>query len=118
MMAALVYNGWSLFVRLANPETLLEAITSRPFLLSGVARKTNHAGRQHLAITSMHGKGELAKAMLTCVSRLLHEWKSIAEKLTSTFVWRRVCQHIANAVTGFNWLASSQTRRLPCVQTG
>jgi hypothetical protein len=118
MMVALVYNWWSLFVRLANPEARLEAITSRPFLLSGVARKTDHAGQQHLTITSMHGKAELAKAMLTRVSRLLHEWKSIAEQLTSTSLWQRVCQHITTAVTGFNWLAPPQTRRLPCAQAG
>ncbi|MES2353379.1 MAG: transposase [Pseudomonadota bacterium] len=118
MMVALVYNWWSLFVRLANPETRLEAMTSRPFLLSGVARKTDHAGQQHLTITSMHGKGELAKAMLTRVSRLLHEWKSIAEQLTSASLWQRVCQHITTTVTGFNWLAPPQTTPLHSTQTG
>lgn len=33
---ALMYNWWSLFVSLAHPKARLEAITSRPFLLSGV----------------------------------------------------------------------------------
>lgn len=41
---ALVYNWWSLFVRLGNPKAHLEAITSRPFLLSSVARRTTHSG--------------------------------------------------------------------------
>jgi hypothetical protein len=31
---ALVYNWWSLFVRLADPEHHRETITSRPLLLS------------------------------------------------------------------------------------
>ena len=81
MTVALIYNEWSLFVRLANPEARMEAITSRPFLLSGIAQKTTHAGQQHLKITPLHGKGEQAKAMLTRVSQLLHEGKQIAEQL-------------------------------------
>lgn len=35
---ALVYNGWTWYVRLAHPQARREAITSRPLLLSGVAR--------------------------------------------------------------------------------
>jgi len=37
-------NWWSWYVRLAHPKTRLEAITSRPLLLAGVARLTQHAG--------------------------------------------------------------------------
>lgn len=108
MTVALIYNWWSLFVRLAKPEARLEAITSRPFLLSGIARKTTHAGQQHLKITPLHGKGEQAKTMLIQVSRLLHEWKKIAEQLISTTVWRLACQYIIAAVTGFNCLGPPQ----------
>ena len=36
--------GWSLFMRLAELEHHREAITSRPLLLSAIARKTQHAG--------------------------------------------------------------------------
>jgi hypothetical protein len=38
MTVALAYNWWGLFVRLAHPRARLEAITSRPFLLSGIGR--------------------------------------------------------------------------------
>jgi len=41
---ALIYNWWSWYVRLANPKNRMEAITSRPKLLSAVGRLTNHAG--------------------------------------------------------------------------
>jgi hypothetical protein len=41
-MAALVYNWWSLFVRLAIPERHAEAITSRPLLLYAVGKQTWH----------------------------------------------------------------------------
>lgn len=73
---ALIDNWWSLFVRLANPDARLEAITSRPFLLSGVARKTEHAGQQHLKITPLHGKHSKhskARDTLTRVSALMHD---------------------------------------------
>lgn len=70
---ALIYNWWSLFVRLAKPKARLEAITSRPFLLSGVAHQTRHAGQQHLVIAPSHRYAHLAQAMLTRVSRMLQE---------------------------------------------
>jgi hypothetical protein len=44
-MVALVYNWWTLFVRLAQPHKHFEAITSRPLLLHGVATQTRHAGQ-------------------------------------------------------------------------
>ena len=118
MTVALVYNWWSLFVRLANPDARQEAITSRPFLLSGVARKSSHAGQQHLKITSMHGKGEQSRAMLTRVSQMLHKWKTIAEQLNSISVWHSVCQFIATTVTGFNWLAPPQNMLLTVGESG
>lgn len=118
MTVALIYNWWSLFVRLANPAARMEAIISRPFLLSGIARKTTHAGQQHLKITPLHGKGEQAKVMLTRVSQLLHEWKKIAEQLLSISVWQQACQHLAASVTGFNWLGPPQNTALLANETG
>lgn len=52
-LVALVYNWWTLFVRLATPHKHHEAITSRPLLLHGVATQTQHAGQTRLTITSM-----------------------------------------------------------------
>jgi hypothetical protein len=101
----MAYNWWSLFVRLANPKARMEAITSRPLLLSGVGRKTTHAGQQHLTIAPLHGKASQAISVLTKVSLLLKEWKSIAEQSTLKTVWFQVCEHIAKLVTGLNWLA-------------
>jgi len=105
MGVAMAYNWWSLFVRLANPKARMEAITSRPLLLSGVGRKTTHAGQQHLTIAPLHGKASQAISVLTKVSMLLKEWKSIAEQSTLKTVWFQVCEHIAKLVTGLNWLA-------------
>ena len=55
-MTALVYNWWSLFVRLIEPMIGREAITSRPLLLTGVARATTHAGSTTLFLNSSHAQ--------------------------------------------------------------
>ena len=102
---ALVYNWWSLFVRLANPKERLEAITSRPLLLSGIARKTSHAGQQYVTVTAMHGYGQEAKAMLSRISAMLKAWKINAEQFGLKTVWQQVCEYIVTAVTGFSWAA-------------
>ena len=60
-MVALIYNWWSLFGRLADPEHHREAITSRPLLLSAIARKTQHAGQVTLTISSTHGLRDKAR---------------------------------------------------------
>jgi hypothetical protein len=57
-IVALIYNWWSLFVRLADPDQHTEAITSRPLLLYGVGRQTRHANQTTITITSTHGKAE------------------------------------------------------------
>ena len=55
-----VYNWWSLFGRLADPDRRMEAITSRPLLLHGVARRTRHAGQPPIII-SAHGSAGKAQ---------------------------------------------------------
>lgn len=111
LAVALIYNWWSLFVRLANPKVRLEAITSRPFLLSGVARKTRHAGQQHLVIAPSHRYAHLAQAMLTRASQMLQEWTTAtAEQLNPTTVWQQVCEFITTTVTGVNWLKPTPNR--------
>jgi len=106
MAVALVYNWWSLFVRLANPKARLEAITSRPFLLSGVARCTTHSGQQHLSITTLHGNAQEAQGMLSRVSSMLNQWKIAAEQLNLKSVWQYACEHIITTVTGFRLKSS------------
>jgi len=113
MTVALAYNWWSLFVRLAHPKARLEAITSRPFLLSGIGRLTSHGGQSHLAITPMHGRAKQARALLTTGSERLKRWKNAAEQLPFATVWQRVCEFIAVNVTGFNWLAPRHQHALP-----
>jgi hypothetical protein len=48
---ALIYNWWSLFVRLASPEARRVAIISRLWLMSSVRRRTEHAGQTTITLT-------------------------------------------------------------------
>jgi hypothetical protein len=83
-MVALVYNWWTLFVRLANPHKHHEAITSRPLLLHGVATQTQHAGQRRLTITSTHAKQAAIQAVLTRLARFLNSLTSTAEQWTES----------------------------------
>ena len=118
MAVALVYNWWSVFVRLAHPQARLEAITARPLLLAGIGELTQHGGQTHLTITPMHAKAGFGKELLTRVSRRLNEWKHTAEQLKTASVWQRVCEFIATAVTGFNWLVPRKSPLLTHCDTG
>ena len=96
---ALVYNWWSLFVRLANPKARREAITSRPWLMSSVGRKTEHAGQTTITLTGQHADFGKARATLIHVSALLQEWVvRAAEQLNITTVWNLVCDHIKRVI--------------------
>ena len=81
-MVALVYDWWTLFVRLAQPHKHFEAISSRPLLLHGVATQTQHAGQKRLTITSTHAKQSRIQAVLTNLAAFLSSLKATAEQLT------------------------------------
>ena len=107
---ALVYNWWSLFVRLANPEARREAITSRPWLMSSVGRKTEHAGQTTITLTGLHAHFAKAKDALMRVSALLHAWTArAAEQFNNTTVWNSVCDHLKLILAG---IGPPQHRRL------
>jgi hypothetical protein len=95
---ALIYNWWNLFVRLAEPDRHLEAITSRPLLLSAIAERTRHARQTTLKVASSHAKAGWAANVLSSIARFLHELIQNAEQLTADQRWRRI---LAHAVRGF-----------------
>ena len=90
----LVYNWWSWYVRLAHPKTRLEAITSRPLLLSGVARLTQHAGQSRLLLTLTHAAGDQIKAMIANVRKGLDAIMSTAPQLTKPERWAALVHYI------------------------
>ena len=88
-MTALVYNWWSLFVRLIEPMIGREAITSRPLLLTGVARATTHAGSTTLFLNSSHAQTQKIRKKLADLTEFLRKLQS-APQLTSIERWCRI----------------------------
>ena len=80
-LVALVYNWWSLFVRLANPDKHHEAITSRPLMLHSVGRQTSHAGQTIVTITSTHAKASVVQTAMRELARFFKELACTAEQL-------------------------------------
>jgi len=98
---ALIYNWWSLFVRLANPKTRREAITSRPWLMASIGHKTHNEGQTWITLTGLHARFKEARTRLTCVSTLLQAWFSqAAEQFKTQTVWLRVCDHLKMLLAG------------------
>jgi len=95
---ALIYNWWSWYVRLAHPPTRLEAITSRPLLLAGVARLTEHAGQSRLLLTLTHAAGDLIKSMVANVRKGLDTILATAPQLTKRQRWTALVRYIVDKI--------------------
>jgi hypothetical protein len=89
-ITALVYNWWTLFVRLAIPECHREAITSRPLLLSSVGRMTESGRQKTIRITSQHNEQGRQKEAWRRVSDFFTLLKVIAPQLTRVECWTRI----------------------------
>jgi hypothetical protein len=99
---ALIYDWRSLFVRLASPRACREAITSRPWLMSSIGRKTEHAGQTTTTRTGLHAHFAKAREALMRVSAMIKAWiQRAAEQLISTTVWHVVCDHVKHVLAGF-----------------
>ena len=95
---ALIYNWWSWYVRLAHPQTRLEAITSRPLLLAGVARLTQHAGQSRLLVTLTHAAGDQIKAMVANVRKGLDAILAAAPQLPKPQRWSALVRYIVEKI--------------------
>ena len=81
-IVALAYNWWTLFGRLADPDRHREAITSRPLMMHAIARRTQHAGRTTLTITSTHGDHHEVRKAYRRIAAFFDTLRPIAEQLT------------------------------------
>ncbi len=102
---ALIYNWWSLFVRLAIPDKHAEAITSRPLLLNAVGKQTTHSGQTTVTVTSLHAKAPQMRSALQAVSSFLGTLRNAAEQLTCSQKWllilsRVFCQFLKGRILG------------------
>jgi hypothetical protein len=95
---ALIYNWWSWYVRLAHPKARLEAITSRPLLLAGVARLTQHAGQSRLLLTLTHAAGDQITAMIANIRKGLSLILATAPQLTTVERWGALLRYIIDKI--------------------
>ena len=99
-IVALVYDWWNLFTRLAEPDKHLEAITSRPLLLTAIAERIRHARQTTLRIASSHGEGGWAASALARVAAFLRGLATVAEQLTPEQRWYRILSHALRVFLG------------------
>src|SRR5215469_7367603 len=89
-ITALVYNWWTVFMRLGIPDKHAEAITSRPLALHGIARRTRHGNQTKVEVTSRHSRASAIATALSQVSGFLKRIKASAEQLSQTARWRLI----------------------------
>ncbi len=95
---ALVYNWWSWYVRLAHPKTRLEAITSRPKLLSAVGRMTRHAGQNKILLTITHEAAAQIKRLIVNVRAGLSHIRANAPQLEKAPRWFALVRYIIERI--------------------
>jgi len=89
-ITALIYNWWTVFMRLGIPDKHAEAITSRPLALHGIARRTRHGNQTKIEVTSTHSKASVITTALNKVSAFLKRLKTTAEQLSQRDRWRLI----------------------------
>ncbi|MGI8744952.1 MAG: hypothetical protein ACR2NN_20745 [Bryobacteraceae bacterium] len=89
-VTALIYNWWTIFMRLGIPDKHAEAITSRPLALHGIARRTRHSNQTTVEVTSTHSKALVIAEALIKVSGFLKRINATAEQLTQPSRWRLI----------------------------
>jgi hypothetical protein len=119
---ALIYNWWSWYVRLAHPKARREAITSRPLLLSGVARLTQHAGQSRLLVTLSHAAGDQIKDMIAAIRKGLDHIRATAPQLPKAERWRALIRYIIAQILAARPMQQPPplvaTSLLPAAQSG
>ena len=95
---ALIYNWWSWYVRLANPKHRMEAITSRPKLLSAVGRLTNHGGQSKILLTVMHESVAQIKRLVANVRTGIQYLSTKAPQLAKSERWVAMVRFIVDRI--------------------
>ena len=97
---ALIYNWWSWYVRLAQPKKRLEAITSRPKLLSAVGRMTNSNRQTKILLTITHEAVSEIKQLVTNVRNGIEHVRANAPQLPGRERWFAMVRYIVERILG------------------
>jgi hypothetical protein len=112
-LVALIYNWWNLYVRFFDEEHHREAITSRPALLGGVARQTQHGGQRTIRVSIMHEKGDAIVQAVTLISNYLHRTNLITERWSIAQRWALLLTRILRRWLGGKWLPGIPPEAFP-----
>ena len=97
---ALIYNWWSWYVRLAQPKKRLEAITSRPKLLSAVGRMTNSNRQTKILLTITHECASEIKRLVRNVRNGIEHVRANAPQLPGRERWFALVRYIVERILG------------------
>jgi hypothetical protein len=84
---ALVYNWWHLYVRFYDETHHREAITTRPALMQGVARRVESGGQKRIRVSILHQKADVITAAITAISKEISRIASAAEQWSVEQRW-------------------------------
>lgn len=112
-ITALIYNWWNIFARLANPDKHMEAITSRPLLLSSVGRLTDTGRTKTMTITSTHAKADYVEKTFRCIQLFFNKLKAAAPQLTTAERWCRILTEAMKKFLGNTVLKPPDDNLLP-----
>lgn len=115
---ALTYNWWSWYMRLANPKERMEAITSRPLLLTAVGRVTEHAGQKRLLISITHGAADQVKALISNVRAGLQHILATAPQLKNGNRWRALISYIVAKILAAKAFSHANSHAPPALLMG
>ena len=110
---ALIYNWWNIFARLANPDKHMEAITSRPLLLSSVGRLTKTGKKKTMTITSTHAEADFIQSTFERIQQFFNALKTNAPQLTVTERWCRILSEAMKKYLGDSLLKPPDGDYLP-----
>ena len=110
---ALIYNWWSWYVRLANPKNRMEAITSRPKLLSAVGRMTSHGGQSKILLTVMHESVAQIKQLVANVRSGIRHISATAPQLVNSQRWVVMVRFIVARILAAQPEITPMPRALP-----
>lgn len=106
-LIALFYNWWNLYVRFYDGEHHREAITSRPALMQGVARRVQSGGQRKVKISIVHEQGERIIQAVTLISSQLQEFMRMAERWTISQRWAVILTRLLRRWLGGKWLSGA-----------
>jgi hypothetical protein len=115
---ALIYNWWSWYVRLANPDGRLEAITSRPLLLAAVGRITSHSGQIRILLSVTHAAAEQVKALVDNVRKGLTHVLATVPQLPSLQRWQALVRYIVAEIFSAEAKKRKKTTEPPALAVG